>query len=118
VYRLRLAHLLEHVEEGYLVKGASEQYRFAHRDNLGWHSEEHAPWIPSTKTHECAVQERDARLYFLIVEARLELRYFFCARSERSVPRHRVKSHGYPHGRGRERPKHLIGKAETVASKL
>jgi hypothetical protein len=63
-----------------------------------------------------AVQDRDARLYFLIVEgAKTEPSYFHALEEHNLVPRHRVKLHVFSPDGNASAPTYLIGKAEAVA---
>ncbi|MEP7121680.1 MAG: RloB family protein [Byssovorax sp.] len=72
--------------------------------------------IPRRKLIDRAVQDRDARLYFLIVEgAETEPRYFHALEANNLVPRNRVKLHVYPPDMNASAPTYLIGKAEKVA---
>jgi len=72
--------------------------------------------IPRRKLIDRAVQERDARLYFLIVEgAKTEPSYFYALEANGLVPRHRVKLHVFSPDGNASAPTYLIGKAEVVA---
>jgi hypothetical protein len=72
--------------------------------------------IPRRKLIDRAVQERDARLYFLIVEgAKTEPSYFYALEANDLVPRHRVKLHVFSPDGNASAPTYLIGKAEVVA---
>lgn len=70
--------------------------------------------IPRRKLIDRAVQERDARLYFLIVEgAKTEPTYFYALEASGLVPRHRVKLHVFSPEGNASSPTYLIGKAEA-----
>lgn len=72
--------------------------------------------IPRRKLIDRSVQERDARLYFLIVEgAKTEPAYFYALEASNLIPRHRVKLHVHSPDGNASAPAYLIGKAEAVA---
>ena len=72
--------------------------------------------IPRRKLIDRAVQERDARLYFLIVEgAKTEPAYFHALEANNLIPRHRVKLHVHSPEANASAPTYLIGKAEEIA---
>jgi len=72
--------------------------------------------IPRRKLIDRAVQERDARLYFLIVEgAKTEPSYFYALEANNLVPRHRVKLHVFSPDGNASAPTYPIGKAAAVA---
>jgi len=72
--------------------------------------------IPRRKLLDRAVQDRDARLYFLIVEGeKTEPIYFYALEENNLVPRNRVKIHVHSPDGNSSAPKYLIGKAEEVA---
>lgn len=72
--------------------------------------------IPRRELIDRSVQERDARLYFLIVEgAKTEPTYFYALEANNLIPRHRVKLRVYSPDGNASAPAYLIGKAEEVA---
>lgn len=72
--------------------------------------------IPRRKLIDRAVQDRDARLYYLIVEGeKTEPVYFHELEKNNLVPRSRVKLHVYSPDRNASAPTYLIGKAEEIA---
>ena len=75
--------------------------------------------IPRKRLIDRAVQERDARLYFLIVEgAKTEPAYFYALEAAGLVPRHRVKLHVFSPDGNASAPTYLTGKAEAVAREM
>jgi hypothetical protein len=73
--------------------------------------------IPRRKLLDRAVQDRDARLYFLIVEGeRTEPLYFYGLERSNLIPRHRVKLHVHTPDGSASAPQYLIGKAEELAN--
>ncbi len=68
--------------------------------------------IPRRKLLDRNVQDRDARLYFLIVEGEKTEPAYFKALEERNlVPRHRVKLHVFSPDANASAPTYLIGSA-------
>lgn len=72
--------------------------------------------IPRRKLLDRTVQDRDARLYFVIVEgAKTETLYFHALEEQNLVPRSRVKLHIFSPDGNASAPTYLIGKAGEVA---
>lgn len=71
--------------------------------------------IPRRRLIDRSVQERDARLYFLIVEGeKTEPAYFYALEENSLIPRNRVKLHVYSPDRNASAPSYLLRKADEV----